>query len=186
MISNFGRESDYERVGVPALAEPAADGDASAHRRTGRGVEVDGCGGLVGASGSPSGLISVVGSPREGDEIVRYGRTGAFTFNLAAIKNHSVEVAATVLCRLETCYGAAAMTLTGTLTPEVAEAVSLDVRRMTARRRDDRAGLYLPPGRQACTRSGTSRSARAGYRWLTGRCVRPSPGRPRRSCGTCP
>ena len=42
----------------------------------------------------------MVGSPREGDEIVRYGRTGAFTFNLAAIKNHSVEVAATVLGRL--------------------------------------------------------------------------------------
>jgi hypothetical protein len=83
----------------------------------------------------------VVGSPREGDEIVRYGRTGAFTFNLAAIKNHSVEVAATVLCRLETCYGAATMTLTGTLAPEVAEAVSLDVRRMTARRRDHRQVL---------------------------------------------
>jgi hypothetical protein len=80
----------------------------------------------------------VVGSPRDGDEIVRNGRTGAFTFNLAAIKNHSVEVAATVLCRLETCYGEATITLTGALVPELAEALSLDVRRMTARRRDHR------------------------------------------------
>jgi hypothetical protein len=63
---------------------------------------------------------------------------GAFTFNLAAIKNHSVEVAATVLCRLETCYGEAVMTLAGALAAELAEAISLDVRRMTARRRDHR------------------------------------------------
>jgi uncharacterized NAD(P)/FAD-binding protein YdhS len=137
VISSFGRESDYERVDSRLWQHLLQSGTASAHRRTGRGVEVDGCGGLVGASG----LISVVGSPREGDEIVRYGRTGAFTFNLAAIKNHSVEVAATVLCRLETCYGAATMTLTGALAPEVAEAVSLDVRRMTARRRDHRQVL---------------------------------------------
>jgi len=138
VISNFGRETDYERVESRLWQNLLRAGVASTHRRTGRGVEVDGCGGLVGATGGSSGMISVVGSPREGDEIVRYGRTGAFTFNLAAIKNHSVEVAATVLCRLETCYGAATMTLTGTLAPEVAEAVALDVRRMTARRRDHR------------------------------------------------
>jgi uncharacterized NAD(P)/FAD-binding protein YdhS len=138
VISNFGREPDYERVDSRLWQNLLRAGTASAHRRTGRGVEVDACGGLVGATGGPSGLIWLVGSPREGDEIVRYGRTGAFTFNLAAIKNHSVEVAATVLGRLETCYGAAAVTLTGTLAPEVAEAVSLDVRRMTARRRDQR------------------------------------------------
>jgi uncharacterized NAD(P)/FAD-binding protein YdhS len=141
VISNFGREPDYERVESRLWQNLLRAGTASAHRRTGRGVEVDGCGGLVGATGGASGLIWLVGSPREGDEIVRYGRTGAFTFNLAAIKNHSVEVAATVLCRLETCYGAATMTLTGTLAPEVAEAVSLDVRRMTARRRDHRQAL---------------------------------------------
>jgi MFS family permease len=121
-----------------ALIEARAKNIAAAHQRTGRGVEVDGCGGLVGPDGRSMGLISAVGSPREGDEIVRYGRMGAFTFNLAAIKNHSVEVAATVLCRLETCYGEAAVTLAGSLTPELAEAVSLDVRRMTARRRDHR------------------------------------------------
>lgn len=141
VISNFGRESDYERADSRLWRNLLRKGIASAHRRTGRGVEVDGCGNLVGFTGRPSGLIGVVGSPREGDEIVRYGRTGAFTFNLAAIKNHSVEAAAVALCRLETCYGEAAVTLPGTLTPELADAVSLDVRRMTARRRDHRQVL---------------------------------------------
>jgi len=138
VISNFGRESDYQRADSRLWQNLLRKGIAAVHQRTRRGVEVDGCGGLVGPGGSPSGLISAVGSPREGDEIVRYGRMGAFTFNLAAIKNHSVEVAATVLCRLETCYGEAAVTPAGSLAPELAEAVSLDVRRMTASRRDHR------------------------------------------------
>ncbi len=142
VISNFGRESNYERADSRLWANLLRKGIASAHGRTGRGVEVDGCGNLVGSAGAPSGPISVVGSPREGDEIVRHGRLGAFTFNLAAIKNHSVEVAATVLCRLETCYGEVAAPLTGALAPELAAAVSsstmFDVQRMTARRRDHR------------------------------------------------
>lgn len=138
VISNFGRESDYERADSRLWQNLLRKGIAAAHQRTRRGVEVDDCGGLVGPDGNPSGPVSAVGSPREGDEIVRYGRMGAFTFNLAAIKNHSVEVAATVLCRLETCYGEAAVTPEAGLAPELAEAISLDVRRMTARRRDYR------------------------------------------------
>jgi uncharacterized NAD(P)/FAD-binding protein YdhS len=142
VISNFGRETDYARVDSRLWMNLLRKGLAIAHRRTGRGVEVDGCGNLVGSNGVPSGPISVVGSPREGDEIVRYGRLGAFTFNLAAIKNHSVEAAATALCRLETCYGEDAAELTGALAPELTDAVAsstmLDVRRMTARRRDQR------------------------------------------------
>ena len=143
VISNFGRESNYERVGSPLWANLLRKGIACPHRRTGRGVEVDGCGNLVDPSGLPSGPVSVVGSPREGDEIVKNGRTGAFTFNLAAIKNHSVEVAASVLCGLESCYDSAAATFTDA--PELTEAVSystmIEVRRMTARRRDHRQAL---------------------------------------------
>lgn len=139
VISNFGRESNYERVDSTLWANLVRKGIACPHQRTGRGVEVDDHGNLIGADGRPSGPISLVGSPREGDEIVRNGRTGAFTFNLAAIKNHSVEVAATVLCRLESCYDHP-VTFAGT--PELDEAVRhatmLDVRRMTARRRDYR------------------------------------------------
>lgn len=139
VISNFGRESNYERVGTELWTNLLRKGMACPHLRTGRGVEVDDRGHLMGSTGRPSGPISVVGSPREGDEIVRNGRTGAFTFNLAAIKNHSVEVAATVLCRLESCYDEAAMS-TDVTDLELDEAISysamLDVRRMTARRRD--------------------------------------------------
>ncbi|WP_460406249.1 FAD/NAD(P)-binding protein [Actinophytocola sediminis] len=144
VISNFGRESDYRRVDSTLWANLLAKGIACAHGRTGRGVEVDERGTLVGATGRPAGPISVVGSPREGDEIVRNGRTGAFTFNLAAIKNHSVEVAASVLCRLESCYDTTAPAFTGT-DRELAEAVEystmLEVHRLTARRRDHRQAL---------------------------------------------
>lgn len=87
-----------------------------------------------------------MGSPREGDELVRNGRTGAFTFNLAAIKNHSVTTAATVLRQLESCYDehAAAMVINHP-DQEVRDAVGtstmLDVHRMVARQRGDRNAL---------------------------------------------
>lgn len=141
VISNFGRETNYERADSRLWQNLLRKGIASVHRRTGRGVEVDSCGSLIGATGIPA-PISVVGSPREGDEIVRNGRMGAFTFNLAAIKNHSVEVAATVLCRLESCYGEVVVTLADDQAPGLAAAVSrstmLDVHRMTARHRERR------------------------------------------------
>jgi uncharacterized NAD(P)/FAD-binding protein YdhS len=139
VISNFGRETDYERIESRLWQNLLREGIACAHRRTGRGIEVDGCGGLVGLTGESSGPISVVGNPREGDEIVRNGRTGAFTFNLAALKNHTVEAAATVLRRLESCYGdATPVTRSPELTRALSYSTMLDVRRMTARSRDDR------------------------------------------------
>ena len=169
VISNFGRESNYERVDSALWANLLRKGIARAHRRTGRGVEVDGCGNLVDGTGLPSGPISVVGSPREGDEIVKNGRTGAFTFNLAAIKNHSVEVAASVLCRLESCYDTTAATFADA--PELTEALSystmIEVRRMTARRRDQRLALTthledsLRTIQAITTRTGTAATDRA-------------------------
>ena len=151
VVSNFGRESNYERADSTLWSNLLRRGVAVAHRRTGRGVEVDPCGRLLGPDGTPSGPVSVVGSPREGDEIVRNGRTGAFTFNLAAIKNHSVEVAATTLHRIESCFDERATELAEALTeaadPELREAVAhsvmLDVRRMATRRRDDRSSLAV-------------------------------------------
>ncbi|MGH3239546.1 MAG: FAD/NAD(P)-binding protein, partial [Spirillospora sp.] len=151
VISNFGREPDYERVGSTLWTNLLRKGIAVRHRRTGRGVEVDGRGVLVGPEGVPSGPISVVGIPREGDEIIRYGRVGAFAFNLAAIKNHSVGVAATVLQRLESCFddqAADAADAADALTGDAVGAheafdrsVSLDVHRMAARRRDEREAV---------------------------------------------
>ncbi|ONI84833.1 pyridine nucleotide-disulfide oxidoreductase [Saccharothrix sp. ALI-22-I] len=149
VISNFGRESDYRRVDSPLWSNLLRKKIAVAHERTGRGVEVDVRGNLLGPGGIPSGPISVIGSPREGDEIVRIGRTGAFTFNLAAIKNHSVVVAATALHRLERRYDEQAADVVamsadppdGELADAVAHSVALDVRRMATRRRDDREAL---------------------------------------------
>lgn len=101
VVSNFGRESDYSRVAQPLWRNLLHRGIAVPHERTGRGLEVDRDGTLLGPDGEPSGPISGVGVLREGDEIVRNGRTGAFAFNLAAIKNHSIAVAAHAIERLE-------------------------------------------------------------------------------------
>ncbi|WP_394618821.1 FAD/NAD(P)-binding protein [Lentzea sp. JNUCC 0626] len=143
VISNFGREPDYERAGSALWTNLLENGLAVRHGRTGRGVEVDETGVLLGPSGLPSGPISVVGGPREGDEIVRYGRIGAFAFNLAAIKNHSVGVAADVVRRLESCYDDDQIVdvTADPATPAFACAVSLEARRMAARRRHDREEL---------------------------------------------
>jgi uncharacterized NAD(P)/FAD-binding protein YdhS len=145
VVSNFGRESDYERVDSALWMSLLRNKIACSHQRTGRGVEVDSRGTLLGPAGGPSGPLWAVGSPREGDELVRHGRTGAFSFNLAAIKNHSVTVAATVLRQLESCYDDATATLANTPDPNVNQAIEhsirLDVRRMAARRRTDRQAL---------------------------------------------
>ncbi|WP_312874568.1 FAD/NAD(P)-binding protein [Actinomadura litoris] len=142
VISNFGREPDYERAGSALWANLLRKGIAAQHRRTGRGVEVDASGFLLGPDGVRPGPISVVGTPREGDEIVRYGRVGAFAFNLAAIKNHSVGVAATVLHHLESCYAERAGAAETAMAGEAFDrAVALDVHRMAARRRRDRDAL---------------------------------------------
>ncbi|WP_026410830.1 FAD/NAD(P)-binding protein [Actinomadura oligospora] len=147
VISNFGRETDYERVGSPLWTSLKRQRLATPHRRTGRGVEVDERGVLLRPDGTRSGPISVVGAPREGDEIVRHGRLGAFAFNLAAIKNHSVGIAATVLHRLEDRFEEPPEALADLDDPKASEeferAVQLDVHRMAARRRRDRDVLAV-------------------------------------------
>ncbi|WP_243716361.1 FAD/NAD(P)-binding protein [Actinomadura darangshiensis] len=166
VISNFGRETDYERVGSALWTNLLRKKTAARHRRTGRGVEVDDGGFLLGPSGARSGPITVIGCPREGDEIVRHGRMGAFTFNLAAIKNHSVGVAATVLRELESCYAGPAGDVAVSNDQEVREAfarsVQLDVHRMAARRRAVREAMAarleesLEALRDAMTRGGAA------------------------------
>ena len=94
VVSNFAREPDYRRVRQPLWRNLLAKGLAVPHERTGRGVEVDEHGTLLGNEGEPIGPVFAVGVLREGDEIVRNGRTGAFAFNLATIKNQSIAVAA--------------------------------------------------------------------------------------------
>jgi uncharacterized NAD(P)/FAD-binding protein YdhS len=164
VVSNFGRETDYSRVAQPLWRNLLKRGVAVPHERTGRGVEVDEDGTLLDADGRPVGPVSAVGVLREGDEIVRRGRTGAFAFNLAAIKNHSIAVAAHAVLRVELLRAGlldaadrhpADRTYTGN--PEEAdravseEAVVLEVRRMAARERKQREALDARV--DACVRS---------------------------------
>ncbi|MGY0071933.1 FAD/NAD(P)-binding protein (plasmid) [Streptomyces sp. QTS137] len=154
VVSNFGRESDYAKVGQPLWRNLLRKGIAAPHERTGRGLEVDECGTLLGADGRPAGPISTVGALREGDEIVRHGRTGAFTFNLAAIKNHSVSVAAHVIEQLELRqdglndiaarhphYRSYASNPEEAARAALEESVVLEVRRLATREREQREAL---------------------------------------------
>lgn len=148
MISNFSRESDYGRVGRPLWKNLLRRGMAVPHERTGRGLEVDGRGALLGPGGEAVGPLFAVGVLREGDEIVRNGRTGAFTFNLAAIKNHSIAVAAHVIETLEpggdvlaeslAKYYARSSNIKEVNRVEFEEAVTLEVRRLATRTRSER------------------------------------------------
>ncbi|WP_280456374.1 FAD/NAD(P)-binding protein [Nocardia brasiliensis] len=134
VISNFGREFDYAAVTSRLWQCLLDNGLAVPHRKTRRGVEVDRFGALLMADGRKSGAISAVGAPREGDEIVRHGRLGAFSFNLATIKNHSVSVAAEVLRKLESRYASLPDSASSPpLESAWAELVSLEVQRLAAR-----------------------------------------------------
>ncbi|MBR7834244.1 FAD/NAD(P)-binding protein [Actinospica durhamensis] len=161
VVSNFAREPDYERVDQPLWRRLFERDLAVPHRRTGRGVEVDQRGTLLTSAGEPSGPLSVVGVPREGDEIVRNGRTGAFAFNLAAIKNQSIAVAAQVLEQLElredglvrhlAGYRGHLRTLEQASRAGFEEAVVLEVRRLAMRTRSERELLDTELG--DCIRS---------------------------------
>ena len=148
VVSNFGRESDYSRVGQMLWRNLLRKGTAVPHERTGRGLEVDEQGVLLGLDGQPVCPISAVGVLREGDEIVRNGRTGAFTFNLAAIKNHSIAVAAHAIERLElredglsrdmARYQGYVGNLEEAARVDFEQAVVLEVRRLATRTRSER------------------------------------------------
>lgn len=154
VVSNFGRESDYSRVEQPLWRNLLQKGVAVPHERTGRGLEVDESGTLQNTGGQPAGPVSAVGVLREGDEIVRNGRTGAFTFNLAAIKNHSIAVAAKAIERLELGqddtphlaaqephYRTYVSNLEEAAQAAVEEAVVLEVWRLATRTRREREAL---------------------------------------------
>ncbi|MFJ3728891.1 FAD/NAD(P)-binding protein [Streptomyces sp. NPDC090045] len=148
VVSNFGREWDYSRVGQPLWRNLLRKRIAVPHERTGRGLEVDERGTLLGPDREPVGPVSAVGVLREGDELVRNGRTGAFAFNLASIKNQSIGVAAYVVEQLELHEDGLAQSLarfhSGVISMEESarggfeRAVVLEVRRLATRTRSER------------------------------------------------
>jgi uncharacterized NAD(P)/FAD-binding protein YdhS len=151
VVCNFGRETDYTQVGSPLWKSLLARHLVTPHQRTGRGIEIDDRGTPLGPDGEPITSLSAIGVMREGDEIVRNGRSGAFAFNLAAIKNHSIVVAAHLTERLELrCDGAArraaadhgrALAADESTRPAFEEAISIEVRRLATRPRDERRRL---------------------------------------------
>ncbi|MBV2153014.1 FAD/NAD(P)-binding protein [Kitasatospora sp. SUK 42] len=167
VVSNFGRESDYGRVDQPLWRNLLRKGIAAPHERTGRGLDVDERGTLLSPGGEPAGPVSAVGVLREGDEIVRNGRTGAFAFNLAAIKNQSIAVAAHAIEQLEleeaVLVQSADQRRGGVGNLEEAarggfeDAVVLEVRRMASRIRSERE--LLDSRLEACIRSMRGRPA---------------------------
>jgi hypothetical protein len=151
VVCNFGREVDYTNVDSPLWTNLVTNQLVTPHQRTGRGIEINERGTPLRPDGEPVERLSAIGVMREGDEIVRNGRTGAFAFNLAAIKNHSIVVAAHVIERLELrCDDAAsraateqhrAFTADETTPSAFEQAVSVEVRRLAARSLGERQRL---------------------------------------------
>lgn len=151
VVCNFGREFDYRSVDSPLWQDLLRQELVTPHRRTGRGIEINDWGTPLRPDGEPVERLSAIGVMREGDEIVRNGRTGAFAFNLAAIKNHSIVVAAHIVERLELSHDDAArraatelhrtFTAGGTARAEFEQAVAVEVRRLAARSRAERERL---------------------------------------------
>lgn len=151
VVCNFGRETDYTQVDSPLWKSLLAKQLVTPHERTGRGIEIDERGTPLRPDGEPISSLSAIGVMREGDEIVRNGRSGAFAFNLAAIKDHSIVVAAHLIERLELgCDSegrrAAAeysrnLAADESTRPAFEVAVALEVRRLATRSRDGRRRL---------------------------------------------
>ncbi|MEV6926557.1 FAD/NAD(P)-binding protein [Dactylosporangium sp. NPDC051485] len=145
VVCNFGRQSDYTNVDSPLWTNLLVNGLVTPHRRTGRGIEINDRGTPLRPGGEPIETLSAIGVMREGDEIVRNGRTGAFAFNLAAIKNHSIVVAAHVIERLERQGADAehppALPADETARAAFEQAVSMEVKRLAARSRAVRERL---------------------------------------------
>ncbi|GIF75327.1 FAD/NAD(P)-binding protein [Asanoa siamensis] len=145
VVCNFGRETDYTVVNSPLWTNLVANRLVTPHRRTGRGIEIDRHGTPLRPDGEPVEMLSAIGVMREGDEIIRNGRTGAFAFNLAAIKNHSIVVAAHVIDRLEppgsARQAAAEHQRSFTTHSAFEQAVSMEVKRLATPSRAERQRL---------------------------------------------
>ncbi|MBM7072149.1 FAD/NAD(P)-binding protein [Shewanella sp. 202IG2-18] len=98
VISNLNREINYQHIEQPLWRNLIdVQGYATPHKQTNRGIEVSEFGEFINNDNQITKDLYAVGIPREGDEIARNGRQGAFAYNVATIKNHSISVAIKVL-----------------------------------------------------------------------------------------
>jgi uncharacterized NAD(P)/FAD-binding protein YdhS len=106
VICAMGRETDYAKTRHPLWRKLIDEHRiATPHQKTGRGIEVGEYGELVNADRKQSQLVSAVGPMRQGDEIQRHGRTGAFVFSIGTTRNQAFETAIQVLRHLEEKQG---------------------------------------------------------------------------------
>lgn len=102
VVCNSGLEADYSKVNNPFWKKLIYQRElAQLHQKTGLGVEVTATGELIKPSGDICQRIYAVGPMRQGDELQRHGRTGAFVFSIGTLRNQAFVTGLTALRRAE-------------------------------------------------------------------------------------
>ena len=97
IVCCLGANVDYAETGNPLWKRLIQRRLVQVHDKTGRGISVDESGAVVRGDGSVSERVFAVGPMRQGDEIERYGRLGAFVFSIGTIRNQALLAAVRLL-----------------------------------------------------------------------------------------
>ena len=100
VIVCMGWESNYEKVDSIVWKLLIEKGIAQPHQKTKLGIEVNEFGELVGKEKTSRNILAV-GPMRQGDEMARRGRVGAFVYSIGTIRNQAVFTALRALQHIE-------------------------------------------------------------------------------------
>ena len=102
VIASAGQEADYTHISSPLWQNLVHKHQVAVpHEKTGRGIEVGPYGEVVNSQGEESHSLFAVGPMRQGDEMQRHGRLGAFVFSIGTVRNQCFETAMRVLDSLK-------------------------------------------------------------------------------------
>ena len=139
LVSNLNRETNYLHIDQPLWRELIdMKGYAVPQTPTQRGIQVSEFGELINQQGLVQEGLFAVGIPREGDEITRNGRQGAFAYNVATIKNHSISVALNILASFNQLDLSIDESLSKQETILLEQATSARINWLSSRTRDDK------------------------------------------------
>ena len=93
IVCCLGANSDYSNTEHPIWKDLLSAQATCAHAKTHRGISVNEFGALIRGDGSVSERLFAVGPMRQGDEIERHGRLGAFVFSIGTIRNQALLAA---------------------------------------------------------------------------------------------